>query len=119
MPSSARRLGLEFGVFGGVGDDVDEVFGGDFGGEGELVEVPAGDDGGVFKLLDGGGGEFVLEPGRAEALTEVAGPVGWRAVPTPHPAGTMTVGWMGMSRTGSVGGVEEELLPLEDGQASG
>ena len=27
-----------------------------FGGEGELVEVLAGDDGGVFELLDGGGG---------------------------------------------------------------
>ena len=33
----------------------------------------------------------------------------------PQPAGTVTVGWMGMSLDGDVGGVEQELLPLEDG----
>ena len=48
--------GAEVGVFGRVGDDVDVVLGRDLGGEGELVEVLAGDDGGVFELLDGGGG---------------------------------------------------------------
>ena len=39
-----------------VGDYVDVVLGGDFGGEGELVEVEAGDDGGVFELFDCRGG---------------------------------------------------------------
>ena len=52
-----EERGAEVGVFGVVGDDVDVVLRRDLGREGELVEVFAGDDGGVFELLDGGGGE--------------------------------------------------------------
>ena len=40
-----EELGAEVGVFGLVGDYVDVVLGRDLGGEGELVEVLAGDDG--------------------------------------------------------------------------
>src|SRR5438067_3834773 len=34
----------------------------------------------------------------------------------PQPSGTFTEGWMGISFYGCVGGVEEELLPFEDGE---
>ena len=40
-----EERGAEFGVFGSVGDYVDVMLGRDLGGEGELVEVLAGDDG--------------------------------------------------------------------------
>ena len=53
-----EQLGAEVGVIGLVGDDVDVVLGRDLRSEGELVEVLAGDDGRVFKLLDGGGLEL-------------------------------------------------------------
>ena len=43
-----EERGAEIGVFGLVGDYVNVVFRGDLGGEGELVVVEAGDDGGVF-----------------------------------------------------------------------
>src|SRR5262249_42848531 len=46
-----KERGAGLGVFGGIGYDIDVVFGSNFGGEGELVEVLAGDDGGVFELL--------------------------------------------------------------------
>ena len=98
----------------GVGDDVDVVLGRDLGGEGELVEVLAGDDGGVFKLFDVGCGE--VGDAACWGVGIVARRLGVSAVPMPQPAGTLTRGLDGDVFDGSVGGIEEELLPLEDGE---
>ncbi len=104
--------GAELGVFGGVGDDVDEVLGLDLGGEGELVEVLAGDDGGVFELLDGGGG--VVGGAALGVLGVVAVGRGERGADAPA-CGNCDGGLDGDVADGRVGGVEEEFLPLEDG----
>ena len=92
--------GAEFGVFGAVGDYVDVVLRRDLGGECELVEVLAGDDGRVFELFDRGGGVVCGALGFADRSRQV----GVSAVPMPQPSGTFTVGWIGISLTGVFAG---------------
>ena len=108
-----EKGGAQIGVFGRVGDDIDVVFGRDLRGEGELVEVFAGDDGGVFKLLDGGGG--VVGSAAFGVLWVVA--VGWSECGADAPAcRDFDRGLNGDFFYGRVRGVEEELLPLEHGE---
>ena len=125
-----QELGAEVGVFGEVGDDVDEVPGGDFGGEGELVEVLAGDDGGVFELLDGGDGVLLRggAGGGVVVVLEDAGG-GWRGVAgapvggeggADAPAGRDGDGGLDFDvLDGDVGGIHHEALPLEAGHLAG
>src|ERR1700677_1459677 len=84
----------------------------DFGSEGELVEVLAGDHGGIFELLDGGR----LELGGAAYLCVGVVCAGWSKRGADAPAGGD--GYAGLDRDvadGDVGGIEHELFPLEDG----
>ncbi len=108
-----EECGAELGVFGAVGDYVDVVLGRDFGGEGELVEVLAGDDGGVFELLDGGGGEVGGAALRVLRVVAVGRGEGGADAPA---FGDCDGGLDGDLFDGGVGGVEEELFPLEDGE---
>ena len=85
-----KQSWAEVGVFGSVGDDVDEVGGLDLGCEGELVEVLAGDDGGVFELLDGGGG--VVRGATCGMLRIVA--IDWGERGADSPAGWNLDGWL-------------------------
>ncbi len=98
-----EERGVQVGILGEVGDDIDVVFRADVGSQRELVEVLAGDDGRVLKLLDVGGGEVCDRSGRRGRARKPP-PMGVSAVPTPQPAGTMSEGWMGMSRTGLLAG---------------
>ena len=108
-----QECGAELGVFGGVGDYVDVVLGGDFGGQGELVEVLAGDDGGVFELLDGG----CRVVGRAALWVLGIVAVGRGEGGADAPAfRDFDAGLDGDLFDGGVGGIEEELFPLEDGE---
>ena len=111
-----EERGAEVGVFGGVGDYVDVVLGGDLGGEGELVEVLAGDDGGVFELLDGGGG---VVGGAALGMLRVVAVGGSESGADAPACGDSDGGLDGDVFDGGVGGVEEELFPLEDGELLG
>ena len=86
------------------------------------MEVLAGDDGRVFKLLDGGGG---VVGGGAAGWSVVASstPVvrelrsGGSERGADAPAGGDGDGGLdGDVFDGDVGGVEEELLPFEDGE---
>ena len=109
---SSRSWGAKVGVFWLVGDYVDVVPGRDFGGEGELVEVLAGEDGGVFQLLDGGG----LKLGGAACFgVGVVGPCGRERGAEAPAGGDGHAGLDGDFLHGDVGGVEHELFPLEDG----
>jgi len=69
--------GFGFGDDGGGGGAgyVHEVSGLGAGSEGVLMEVEAGEDGGIFEELDGGGGLVGLGPTvlRAETAAVVAG----------------------------------------------
>jgi hypothetical protein len=55
----SESRGTDVNILGLVGDYVEEVLGRDLGGKSVLLVVEAGIDGGVFELLDGGGGEVV------------------------------------------------------------
>jgi hypothetical protein len=108
-----EESGAELGVLGGVGDYVDVVFGRDLRGEGELVEVFAGDDGGIFELLDISDG--VVSEAALRMLRVVT--VGWSESSAYAPAfGDFHRGLDGDFFYGCVGGVEEELFPFEDGE---
>ena len=108
-----EECGAELRVFGAVGDDVDVVLGRDLGGEGELVEVLAGDDGGVFELLDCGCGEV---GGAAFGMLRVVAVGGGEGGADAPACGDFDGGLDGDVFDGRVGGVEEELFPLEDGE---
>ena len=99
-----------------IGDYVDVVLRGDFGGESELVEVLAGDDGGVLELLDVGGGEVSGSALRVLRIVAVGGGEGGADAPA---FGDLYGGLDGDVFDGGVGGVEEELFPLEDGHLLG
>ncbi len=107
-----EELGAEVGVVGLVGDYVDVVLGGDLGSEGELVEVLAGDDGRVLQLLDGGG---LILRGAAYFCVGVVGAGGGEGGADAPAGGDGDAGLDGDVADGDVGGIEEELLPLEDG----
>jgi len=103
-----EELGAEVRVFGAVGDDVEVVGGLDLGCEGKFVEVLAGDDGGVFELLDGGG--------CVGDLCGLRGADG-RERGADAPSGGDDDG--GLDRNvadGQTGGVEQKLFPLENGE---
>ncbi len=106
-----EKCGAELRVFGAVGDDVDVVLRSDFGSEGELVEVFAGDDRGVFELLDGGGGEVCEATfGMLRVVAIGRGECG----PDAPAFRDFDRGLDGNFGDGRFGGVEEEFLPLED-----
>jgi hypothetical protein len=108
-----KERGAKLGVFGGVGYDVDVVLGCDLGGEGKLVEVLASDDGGIFKLLDVGSG--VVGETAFGVLGVVA--VSRSESGADAPAfGDLDGGLDGNLFDGSVGWVEEEHFPFEDGE---
>jgi hypothetical protein len=106
-----EERGAELRVFGSVGYYVDVVLGSDFGGEGELVEVFAGDDGGVFELFDGGGS--VVSEAALGMLWIVS--VGWGECGADAPAlGNFDGGLDGDFFDWRVGGIEKEFFPFED-----
>ncbi len=108
-----EQRGAKLRVLGQVGDDVDVMPGRDLGGEGELMEVFAGDDGRVFKLFDGGGG--VVGDAAFGMLRIIT--VGRRERGADAPAGGHDNGGLdGDLFDGSVRRVEQKLLPLEDGE---
>ncbi len=121
-------LGTDVGVVGLVGDDVEVVGGLDLGGERELVEVLAGDDGRVFELLDVGDGVLGGHGrGGCGVVLLIDAGVGGRGDGTDGlqrgagaPAGGN--GEAGLNRDvlgRDVGRVEEQLLPLEDRHLGG
>ena len=107
-----EESGAELGVFGLVRDDVDEVGWLYFRREGELVKVLAGDDGGVLELLDVGGGEVNCSARGVLGIVGADGEEGGADAPAGRDG---DAGLDGDVADGNIGGVKEELLPLEDG----
>ena len=77
------------------------------------MEVLAGDDGGVFELLDGGGG---VVGGAALGMLRIVAVGGSERGADAPACGDLDGGLDGDVFDGRVGGVEEEFFPFEDGQ---